>query len=409
MGKPSPLQAAPIHEDTIPLHAQPQAAWRAYDNDAPELDMPNGNDDLPPLYDEAAEASTSLTAPLLSEPIHTSDPARNPALAALQPFRRTDHISYFLNAKLDTDPEILEQQVRAWAATPPRPFVNLKGSHREMRSNRDGKRESKEITDFDIRVELTPYFCPDGGLSRANCELRTADNAELTKRGGFLRTRAAGAARGEAGVGRIELGAVEKPSLAQWCHMYCASHAGWKVFQVKRCLGGFDEARVREHLEGMVRRLNYKGRLRITFPIHDETVEVWSDCRTNQWRLTKWIFILFCASMLWVLTWPILFLWTKRFETVSAVWNYSALDGEGRRRYTTISEDQWYNLWGRALSKAVLTKRQGTLDQQDLLAAEGALPNFGAGSGEGPMGLVVAGVLAMNEVNRQLGWGQDQS
>lgn len=201
---------------------------------------------------------------------------------------------------------------------------------------------------------------------------------------------------------------VEKPSLAQWCHMYCASHAGLKVFQVMRRVEGFDEERVRGHLEGMVRRTNYRGRLAITFPVQEEKVEVWSDCRTNQWRLTQWIFMLFCVSMLWVLTWPCLFFRTKRFETVSAVWNYSVVDGEGRRRYTTISEDQWYNLWGRAISKAVLTKRQGTLDQQDLLASEGAPPPFGNEVGQA-MNLVVAGVNAMNEVNRHLGWGEDHS
>lgn len=379
-----------------------------YDHDAPELDIADPNDDLPPVYDDAAEASTSLTAPLLSDPLLATDPARQSGHPTLQPFRHEKHISYFLHGSLDNDPELLEKHVRAWAATPPRPFVRLFGSHRDT-ANRNGKRESTKVTDFDVQVELTPYFCPDGGVSRAHCELRTAENRERTRRGTVLRTRATDA--GKASAGRVELGMMaEKPSLAQWCHMYCASHAGLKVFQVKRCLGGFDEARVRGHLDALVRRSNYRGTLEITFPIQDEHVEVWSDCRTNQWRLTQWIYVLFCVSMLWVLTWPYLFLRTRRFEVVSAVWNYATVDAEGRTRYTTISEDQWYNLWGRAISKAVLTKRQCTLDQQDLLAAEGRPPPLGTGNtiGDGPSGLVLAGVNAMNEVNRQLGWGEHQ-
>lgn len=412
MGKPSPLHAAPDGA-AIPLHTQ--AGWRAYDNDAPELDIHDEDGDLPPLYDEAAEASTSLTAPLLSEPLHgSSDPTQHhPDLPPiLQPFRRDDTISYYLNATLDADPQALEQQIRLWAAIPPRPFVRVRGSHRERRSTNDGKRESREIVDFDVRVELTPYFCPDGGAaaraSNSKAEIRTAENGERTRRGTVLRKRAPGAGGGRADVGRIELGRVEKPSLAQWCHMYCASHAGLKVFQVKRRVEGFDEGRVLAHLEGMVRRTNYRGRLAITFPVQDERVEVWNECRTNQWRLTQWIMVLFCVSMLWVFTWPYLFFRTKRFETVSAVWIYSVIDDEDRKRYTTISEDQWYNLWGRAISKAVLTKGQGTLDQQDLLASEGAPPPFGNEVGQA-VNLVMAGVNAMNEVNRHLGWGNDQS
>lgn len=397
MGKPSPSKVT-LDEDSVSLRSQPGRPY--YDNDAPELSMPEEHDDLPPLYDEAAEANTSLNAPLLSEP------TVGLGLAALQPFRREDHITYYLESSLDADPELLEKHVRAWAATPPRPFVCIKGYHQEQRSNKDGKREARHITDFDVKIELTPYFFPDGRATRSNCELHTAENGEKTKRGTVFRQRA----KVEGNSGRIELGMGEKPTLTQWCHMYCASHAGLKAFQLKRCLAGFDEKRLRDHLDGLVRRLNYRGNLQITFPVRDEQVEVWNECRTNQWRLTKWIYVMFCVSMLWLLSWPYLFIRTRRFETVSAVWNYSLLEEDGRRKYTTISEDQWYNLWGRAISKAVLSKRQGTLDQQDLLAAEGAPANFDTGNStvDGTLGLLAAGVSAMNEVNRTLGWGENQ-
>lgn len=399
MGKPSPSKAPP-DGDAVSLHARP--GGHQYDNDAPELDVPEQQDDLPPLYDEATEASTFPSAPLLSEPT-----LGGPGRATLQPFRRDERITYYLDGGLDADPELLEKHVRAWAATPPRPFVCIKGYHREQHSGKDGKKESRNITDFDIKIELTPYFYPDGRASRSSCELRTVENSEKTKRGTVFRKRAK-ATNGNSG--RIELGMVEKPNLTQWCHMYCASHAGLKVFQVKRLLSGFDEARVREHLDALVRRLNYRGHLQTTFPVSDERVEVWNDCRTNQWRFTTWIYVMFCLSMLWLLAWPYLFSRTKRFETISAVWSYSVLDRQGRRKYTTISEDQWYNLWGRAISKAVLSKRQGTLDQQDLLAAEGAAPTFATGNSavDGALGIVIAGVSAMNEVNRNLGWGGDQ-
>ncbi|KAJ4397364.1 hypothetical protein N0V93_001589 [Gnomoniopsis smithogilvyi] len=398
MGKPSPSKMN-LDGDSVSLHSQPGRPY--YDNDAPELSLPEQHDDLPPLYDEAAEASTSLNAPLLSEPTVGSD------LAILQPFRREEHITYYLDSTLDTDPEFLEQHVRAWAATPPRPFVCIKGYHQEQRSNRDGKREAKHITDFDVKIELTPYFFPDGRATRSNYELSTAENGDKTKRGTVFRKRA----NATDNSGRIELGMAEKPSLTQWCHMYCASHSGLKVFQLKRCLAGFDDERLRSHLDSLVRRLNYRGNVQITFPVQNEMVEVWNDCRTNQWRLTKWIYVVFCVSMLWLLAWPYLFIRTKRFETVKSIWNYSRVEEGGQKKYTTISEDQWYNLWGRAISKAVLSKRQGTLDQQDLLAAAAEAPaTFDTGNStvDGALGLVVAGVNAMNEVNRTLGWGENQ-
>jgi len=64
-------------------------------------------------------------------------------------------------------------------------------------------------------------------------------------------------------------------------------------------------------------------------------------------------------------------------------------------------------LWGRALSRAVLERRQDTLDQQDLIAAEGAPQTFGNVAVDGAASFIMAGVSAMNEVNRQLGWGYD--
>lgn len=397
MGKPSPPKAT-LEDDAVSLHTQ--SGGRYFDDDVPELSIAEQDDELPPLYDEATEASTSLNTPLLLQS------TLGPSLSTLPPFRRDEHVTYHLDSSLDTDPELLEKHVRVWAAMPPRFLVCIKGYHREKRSNKDGKKEMRNITDFEVKVDITPNFCPNERASQSNCELRTAENGDKTKRGTVFRKRATA----KRNSGRIELGMVEKPNLTQWCHMYCASHAGLKVFQVKRRLSGFDEARVRAHLDGLVQRLNYKGHLQITFPVQDDQVEVWNECRTNQWRLTKWICFVFYVTMLWLLTWPYIFVRTKRFETVSAVWNYSVLDGAGRRKYATISEDQWYNLWGRAISKAILSKKQGTLDQQDLLAAEGGPATFDTGNAtvDGALGLVVAGVSAMNEVNRTLGWGEDQ-
>lgn len=406
MGKPSP-STAPPEAEALSLHSRSGQTY--YDSDAPELPTLDDaqNDDLPPLYDEAHETGTSLSASLLAE--HTSHLSSVPTsgLGAIYPFRTDDNITYYLYSPLDTNPELLEQQVRAWALTPPRPFVRIYGYHRERRHPHDKKKENRDVTDFDIKVDLTPYLGPASGSHLMSCDLQTVENQEKTRRGTSLRRRAPGMRKDNPG--RIELGMLEKPSLTHWCHMYCASHAGLKTFQLRRRVEGFDEQRVRAHLEGMVRRTNYRGHVRISFPVDGEKVEVWNDCRTNRWRLTTWIYGLFCVTMLWLLTWPYLFFRTKRFEVVTATWFFSVVNFDDERVYATISEDQWYNLWGRALTKAVLMKRQGTLDQQDLLAAEGAPPSFNTGNAavDGTFSILAAGVNAMNEVNRQLGWGED--
>lgn len=406
MGKPSPpTTSVDADADAFSLHSQPEQHF--YDNDAPELPEDVRNDDLPPLYDEAAETS----APFLSAAHPPIQPGYAPGLHdTLQPFRTDDDVSYYLSKPLDTDAELLETRVRTWAAIPPRPFVRIHGYHHERRRDTVNKKsENKKITDFDVKVELTPYICPQGGTRGADSELRTVENGDKAKRGGICRKRAPGAKKS----GRIELGMVEKPSLTEWCHRYCASHAGLKVFQLRRDIGGLNYDRLRDHLQGVVRRTNYKGHVSVTFPVQNARVEVWNECRTNQWRLTKWIYALFCMSMLWLFTWPYLFFRTKRFETVSAVWLFSRQisSDDPARQYVTISEDQWYNLWGRAITKAVLQKRQGTLGQDDLLAADAVPGSFNTGHGtvDGALGFLAAGVNAMNEVNRQLGWGEDQS
>ena len=66
-------------------------------------------------------------------------------------------------------------------------------------------------------------------------------------------------------------------------------------------------------------------------------------------------------------------------------------------------------MWARAICKAVLERRQTVLDQADLQRAEQSDPplNTGhAGVDEAAM-IFRAGISAMNEVNRHLGWGGD--
>lgn len=388
MGKPQASRTSTGgtgDSDAFSLHTQP--GDRFLDHDAPEI---NG-DDLPPVYDESESAG-----PLL--PINNRFA---PPGVVLEPFKQdsTSGTQYFIDPRLDTSPEFLEQQVVWWSRSPPRPFVRILGTHRETVDNA-GKKERKAVTDFDVMVELTPYLYSDPVNNVSWSELRTIENEEKARRGTVLATRAPGAKR------NIELGK-DKPSLAEWCHRYHASHAGLKTFVFRRKVTGLDEEIVRKKLTTLVRGTNYKGSLNIMFPVKNDTIEVYNNCKTNEWRLTQWVALVCYITLMFILIWPYLFFRTKRFEVAVAEWPFSKADAQGNRQFVSISEDQWYNVWGRAIHRAILEKRQTTLDQQDLLSADAPDPTFDHPVVDGAANLVRAGVRALNEVNRSLGWGYD--
>ncbi|KAH8881686.1 hypothetical protein GQ53DRAFT_832186 [Thozetella sp. PMI_491] len=390
MGKLSPSLRP--GDDAVSLHTQSD---RYLDDDAPEL----VDDDLPPLYEEAA-ASSSSSAPLLPAAPAQAHPAAYVANLAFHQRDANTGSEFCIDRRLDNDPKFLARQVEAWAETPPRPFVRMVGTHRETVDNK-GKKERKSVVDFDIWVELTPYLYSDATHHAAWKELRAVENSDKVRRGTVLRKRAPGAKQS------LEVGLPDKPTLEEWYHRYCASHTGLKCFAVQRRMVGFDEARLKEKLQNMIRATNYRGSLDITFPVKDGVIQVYNDCKTNQWRLTTWVFWLCIFTLMFLFTWPYLFFRTKRFEVVFVDWHFSRLGDNDRREFVSISEDQLYNMWGRAINRAVLSKRQGTLDQTDLQAAEGADPTFANPIVDGAVSFVRAGISAMNEVNRQLGWGYD--
>ncbi|KAH6623201.1 hypothetical protein F5144DRAFT_497977 [Chaetomium tenue] len=396
MGKPttSPLPGlAGSSSDAVSLHSHPSD--RVYDHDAPELQS-----DMPPLYSDI-EPDTTANAPLLPI-IHNS----SYVVVDLEDNRTSFHkvdantgAEFLIHPSLDQDPSILERQIRKSATKPPRPSVRVLGTHKQTVEEK-GKSETKTITDFDVSVELTPYLFSDAARGTSWAELRTVENTERTRRGTTLRKRAPGVKRD------LEV-SDSKPTLAEWCHRYCASHAGIKSFVLKRQVVGFDEEKMKQKLNTLVRGTNYRGDVTVSFPVRDDYVTVYNDCKPNRWRLTPWIVWVCYLSFMWLLTWPYLFFRTKRFEVAVADWPFSITEENGNKRYVSMSEDHLYNLWGRAISRAVLDKRQGTLDQEDLIASQTAPEEpFGAAL-EGAPSFLRHGVNAITAVNRQLGWGRD--
>lgn len=383
---PNPPPALGEGSSAISLDTTSELPIQRYFDDEPG---DNENDDLPPLYSDIEGSAGPRTAP-----INPLIPTRfgNPQVA---PFYKgsNEATTCYLDKRLDTDPVFLQQQIKSFAAIPPRPFVKIEGKHRES-SKRNGKSESTEVIDFDVEIELTPLLFENILAQRSWRELQTVGNFEKVKRGTVFATRAPGF--GGSGVAEETI-----PGVEEWCHRYCASHAGLKKFVFRRRITGWDWDLVESKLRNLVWATNYRGHLQITFPVKDQSVEIYNDCRVNRWRLTRWIELLCYFTFLWLITWPLLFFGTKSFETVVAVWPVSKVEN-GSKQYASISEERWYNVWARPIQRAILDRHQGQLDQSHLRTVAREPPRA-----EGIAGVVQAGVEAMGVVNRSFGWGMD--
>ncbi|GAO14480.1 hypothetical protein UVI_02031930 [Ustilaginoidea virens] len=378
-------------------HRAPSPHGHLFDRELANDD--DDDDDLPPLYTDHEEFSNDAEGvfdPLMPRhPQHHRDDDDDE-----RPFRQDDVHAYFVDARLDRDPDRLAGLVDRLSAVPPRPFVRMLGTHMERSgSGSDKNRETRRVTDFEIEIELTHLLYADIRSARAWRSVSTAGNFEKVRRGTVFATRAPGF--GGSGGGAPEEGV---PGLREWCRRYCASRARLRCFTVERRVQGYDWDLLRRRLEGLVRATNYRGRVDVAFPVRHSHVHVYSDVAVNRWRLTRWISMVFVFSLLFVFTWPYLLLATKRWETVRADWSLSeATAVPGRRKYASMSEEQWYAMWAGTVQRAMLERRRGTLDQGDLERTR-------AGQGGGGGQREAAGMEAMDAmgvVNRSFGWGGD--
>ncbi|TGJ79727.1 hypothetical protein E0Z10_g9041 [Xylaria hypoxylon] len=400
MGKPN--SHGNSFSDNMSLHSnigESSITAPYVDDDAPEIDI----DDLPPNYSDAIESIESYeAAPMLSPGSATNDTIRPSDLDARVVIDQNSGAQAWV-AKSVEDPRRLETYTRQLSGIPPRPYMNLVGTHTETTKDSKGKNEKNTVTDFDVTVELTPYLFADAQYRKSWSQLRTVDNREKVHRGTIRAKRQGGSNQS------IEIGADVSPTLQEWCHRFAASPAGLKCFTFQRQMVGFDEEGVKHRLEGLVRGTNYRGHLRVQLITKDARIDFYNDAKINRWRLTPWIRWMFFLTLTFIFSWPYLIFRTKRWEVVVAEWPFSRTNESGNREYVSLSEDQWYNMWAQAICRAVLEKRQTLLDQSDLRRAHEANPAFNTGDSnvDGALGLFRAGIHAMNEVNRQLGWGGD--
>jgi hypothetical protein len=411
-------------------------------------------EDPPPLYsddpaaNDASLALASATNPLLPPSAHVPLPG---GMHPPVPTRiDAEGNETFVDKRLDSDPVYLEHTLAHLALFPPRPYARVVGTHTETtttthsagsstHSSRHGhghghhhrtesRTSTQTITDFDVRVDLTPFLYRNINRHEAWRTVRPVGNFDKVRRGTVFATRAPGFG----GSGAANDGGEDgTPSLREWCHRYCASPRRLRSFIVRRRVTGLDEDLLRSRLVALVRATQYRGHLDVSFPTLAERVHVRSDCWENRWRADRRVRWFFYLTFLWLLSWPYLLLRTIYFETVTVDWAFSrprdpaarARDDPSRpprpaaeREFVTLSEDAWYKMWARAVQAAVLERRQCMLDQGDLrrAAAEVAeepssfADTLASGGGGAAGGFMRAGLNAMNIVDRQFGWGHNR-
>lgn len=120
-----------------------------------------------------------------------------------------------------------------------------------------------------------------------------------------------------------------------------------------------DTELLRDRLSGIIRSTNYKGHITVELPVADRAVDIYSSSRLNNWRLTRWICWIFYLTFLWIFSWPVLFFMTKRYQVVQVEWPFAQIQPDGQKRYTTVSEEQWMDMYGPAIKTLCLDRYQG--------------------------------------------------
>lgn len=352
MGKPTQSTTAEGYRDdpdAVSLRTTPDD-YTYYD--APEI---SGQ---PPSYadSEAGSSGGTVTVPIRHVPPPTTrTDHNNPGFKNGKPM--ICETIDVMEARYDSDPILLEDAIRSYAQTAPVPLVYIMGTHKETIKRRD-KKETRDVTDFRIVINIQRYLRRNfNDQDTSSMELVTVENGEKTHRGTIMKVRAPGAKQD------IEIG-TPKATLTEWCHRYCASPRMLRIFRLRRVITGFDETQLKNRLEGVIRATNYRGNLAITFPVEDKNVDMYTSSLLNKCRLKNWVCWIFYLTFLWIFTWPFLFFATKRYAVVRAEWPFSITDAQGRKTYTSVSEEQWFEKWHVAIRRLALDRYQGEASEE---------------------------------------------
>lgn len=299
------------------------------------------------------------------------------------------------------------------AVVPPDQRVRILGSHTEKQYNQSSKKnEQKKVIDFDISLSLSSYLTRERGLWCAY----PAHNSDSVYRGSFRKTKAKGYRQD------VEIGEGEITSLQDWCREYCNNKSALKAFRVDRYVAGLDIDFLLQSLERITRSTHYHGQLDISFPIVEKNVDIYSDHWINKWRFgwQRWFFYL---TFLWLITWPVLFFFTKFWSVYSVRWQWSGCHTDAETERTSrfcasLTEKEWIQKHKNLIMNLVLKKYQGDAtqfptdvpDERVNRGIQARLPSTGNHNVDAAVSFIQGGINAFNSLQGRgggdlNGWG----
>ena len=135
----------------------------------------------------------------------------------------------------------------------------------------------------------------------------------------------------------------------------------------------------------VLRSTNYRGHIDITFPVGERAVTIMTPHFINRYRSNIYIWWTCVILQLWIITWPVMWLMTRRWEIATAKWQYRictmhtptaeevAKNGPPTRctpdgvpvyviPHTIITEERWIKEWEAAIIRAVEQRVKGQID-----------------------------------------------
>jgi hypothetical protein len=245
----------------------------------------------------------------------------------------------------------LHSMLREQSHTPPSYFVQLTGNH-TVKTKRNGETKHETITDFVLKINITSLLT-DGPGGRG--EVRLLPDNKRGYRGGRIPslhpTMFDLESQGDDG------------ELLRWCEDYVSNRSVVKSFTLKREIENHNTEKLTQLLHSAISETGYRGRLTVKYPTMYKSVVVYSPGIINTMRTITWIRWLFYLTFLWVITWPVLYFMTAKYEVVKAVFEYQ---NRTTHRYKVMSEVEWFQLWRGAIKRAAVAR----MDCKDVALSE---------------------------------------
>ncbi|PQE05485.1 ABC transporter protein [Rutstroemia sp. NJR-2017a BBW] len=356
-------------------------------------------EELPAYTDEPVASVTSMS-PLCSDRLW---PARHVSPTELPWSKHDASYSEFSSnmPNASTDADVLQYHIASQARYPPGYYVEIRGTHNETK--RQGNKETKDrVTDFYIRISIQYLIARKLGDGQLWC----LPNNVRGYRGGRIPTLEPTVATEE------EMTDVENPvdQLKLWCEAYVQNPGSVKSFTMKRQVIHHNTARLEKYIRSAISETRYRGHVSVKFATTHDRVIFYSPGKINDWRLNNYIRWFFYLTFLWVISWPVLFFLTRKYEVVTVNFPYADKleDTAEERRFTRMSELDWYNLWSSSIKRAALARmkcedrsldeayRQATADADARgLAASASpapLPNTGNSFADAALGVLGQGL-----------------